>query len=197
MPPIASAAARSSGEIRLRRRRGGDHLLWRLDARRRATISPREARRLIAGEAGRRLGEAGVMVAMVDGAGTHPRRQRRLRRCAPPAPTARAGGRGQPLRRSSRRRAERPVPFRRRGQGRAAAAHHPGPGRRRPGRALRSSCCSTTFRARAARTRPPMSTPCSTACRSAWRWPTATAASSSSTRRSARRPASAPSERPA
>ena len=46
-----------------------------------------DARRLIAGEAGRRLGEAGLMAAIVDARGPDPRRQRRLR-----APRRRAEG---------------------------------------------------------------------------------------------------------
>ena len=126
------------------------------------------------------------MVALVDAAGTI--------LAANGAFAVRAAGpdgegapvEGSAVRRPSRRLGRRPVPLRRRGQGGAAAADRPGPGRRRRPARSRSSCCSTTFPARAATTRTPMSTPCSTACRSASLWPTPTAASSSSTRCSAR-----------
>ena len=91
------------------------------------------------------MGEAGLMVALVDAAGTI--------LAANGAFSVRAAGpegeggavQGSAVRRPARRLAGRPVPLRRRGQGGAAAAHRPGPGRRRPAGASRSSCCSTTF----------------------------------------------------
>ena len=137
------------------------------------------------------------MAAIVDSAGNDPRRQRRLLPRASSAPTAsRSRSRATPLVDHLSASAERPVPLHRRGQGGAALAHRPGPGRRRPRGALRLPAPRRRRRPARRRRDRAMSTPCSTACRSASRWPTATAASSSSTRCSARRSASPQSERP-
>ena len=125
-----------------RRRRRPSALAAR--PRRRATISPREAKRLIAGEAGRRHGRG-----RADG---RARRRRRAdpRRQSAPSPLRAAGPRatapveGTPLVDHLAATDERPVPLRAEGKAGAAAAHRPGPGRRRRRRALASSCCSTT-----------------------------------------------------
>jgi two-component system, cell cycle sensor histidine kinase and response regulator CckA len=68
IPAIAIGGRQVQGEIRLVVGGGGNHLLWRL-AKGGEDDLARDARRLIAGDAGRRLGEAGVMTVVVDGAG--------------------------------------------------------------------------------------------------------------------------------
>jgi len=68
LPPIAIGGQSYEGEVRLAGA-GDNRLLWRL-ARADHEDFAREARRLIGGEAGRRMGEAGLMVALVDPAGT-------------------------------------------------------------------------------------------------------------------------------
>jgi len=67
IPPIAIAGHQVQGEIRLVGA-GETHLLWRL-ARTGDDDLARDARRLIAGDAGRRMGEAGLMTAIVDSRG--------------------------------------------------------------------------------------------------------------------------------
>jgi two-component system cell cycle sensor histidine kinase/response regulator CckA len=68
IPPINVAGRTYEGEVRLAGA-GEGRLLWRI-ARADNEDLAREARRLIGGEAGRRMGEAGLMVAVVDAAGT-------------------------------------------------------------------------------------------------------------------------------
>jgi two-component system, cell cycle sensor histidine kinase and response regulator CckA len=82
VPPLAFGRHVVRGEARLA---GSDdaQTLWRLQRGEEADFAG-EARALVGGEAGRRLGEAGVMVAMVDAAG--------LILAANPAFVARAGG---------------------------------------------------------------------------------------------------------
>jgi len=58
------------GELyRARLRTASDHIVWRFERSDEADL-PREAERLLGGEAGRRLGEAGVMAVLADEAGT-------------------------------------------------------------------------------------------------------------------------------
>jgi len=66
IPAIAIGGRRVQGEIRLTG--DGDHLLWRL-VRSGEDDLAREAKALIAGEAGKRMGEAGLMTALVDATG--------------------------------------------------------------------------------------------------------------------------------
>jgi two-component system cell cycle sensor histidine kinase/response regulator CckA len=68
IPSIAIAGQAWQGEVRVAGA-GDGQLLWRLWRADDDDLA-REARRLIAGEAGRRMGESGLMVAAVDGAGT-------------------------------------------------------------------------------------------------------------------------------
>jgi two-component system cell cycle sensor histidine kinase/response regulator CckA len=68
IPPINIGGQAYEGEVRLAGT-GDGRLLWRL-VRADHEDFAREARRLIAGEPGRRMGEAGLMVALVDAAGT-------------------------------------------------------------------------------------------------------------------------------
>jgi two-component system cell cycle sensor histidine kinase/response regulator CckA len=65
VPPLSLANLAVRGEIAVA---GSDHLLWRLRRGEAADLAA-DARRLIAGEAGRRIGEAGLMAAIVDSAG--------------------------------------------------------------------------------------------------------------------------------
>jgi two-component system, cell cycle sensor histidine kinase and response regulator CckA len=77
----AAKAARRDGEARIDRieagglelraeiRRAGEHLVWLLSRGDSLDLAG-EARRLISGEAGRRLGEAGLMAVLTDGEGT-------------------------------------------------------------------------------------------------------------------------------
>jgi two-component system, cell cycle sensor histidine kinase and response regulator CckA len=65
VPPLTLAGTVVQGEVRP----VGGHLLWRLQRGEGADLVV-EARRLIGGEAGRRMGEAGLMAAIVDSAGT-------------------------------------------------------------------------------------------------------------------------------
>ena len=67
VPPLVLARLSVRGEVRLTG--AGGHLLWRLQRGEEADIAA-EARRLIAGEAGRRMGEAGLMAALVDSSGS-------------------------------------------------------------------------------------------------------------------------------
>jgi two-component system cell cycle sensor histidine kinase/response regulator CckA len=67
IPPIHVGGQTYEGEVRLAGT-GEDLLLWRM-VRADHEDFAREAKRLIAGEAGRRMGEAGLMVAVVDAAG--------------------------------------------------------------------------------------------------------------------------------
>ncbi|MEA3031204.1 MAG: two-component system, cell cycle sensor histidine kinase and response regulator CckA [Sphingomonadales bacterium] len=66
--PINVAGRTYEGEVRLAGA-GEGRLLWRISRADNEDLA-REARRLITGEAGRRMGEAGLMVAVVDAAGT-------------------------------------------------------------------------------------------------------------------------------
>ena len=68
IPSIAIGGQAYQGEVRLAGA-GDGHLLWRLWRADEDDVA-REARRLIAGEAGRRMGESGLMVVAVDAAGT-------------------------------------------------------------------------------------------------------------------------------
>jgi len=65
IPPLTFAGAPVRGEVRVA---GSGHLLWRLQ-RGEETDLAGEVRRLIAGEAGRRMGEAGLMALVVDAGG--------------------------------------------------------------------------------------------------------------------------------
>jgi two-component system cell cycle sensor histidine kinase/response regulator CckA len=65
VPPLSLANIAVRGEVR---QTGADHLLWRLQRGGEADLAG-DARRLIAGEAGRRMGEAGLMTVIVDAAG--------------------------------------------------------------------------------------------------------------------------------
>jgi two-component system, cell cycle sensor histidine kinase and response regulator CckA len=66
VPPLSLTNFAVRGEVELA---GTGHLLWRLRRGEAADLAA-DARRLIAGEAGRRMGEAGLMAAIVDSAGT-------------------------------------------------------------------------------------------------------------------------------
>jgi two-component system cell cycle sensor histidine kinase/response regulator CckA len=66
VPPLTLAGQPVRGDVAEIR---GGHLLWRLKRGASADLAS-ETKRLIAGEAGRRMGEAGVMTAIVDAAGT-------------------------------------------------------------------------------------------------------------------------------
>jgi two-component system cell cycle sensor histidine kinase/response regulator CckA len=66
VPPLVLGGVPVRGDVALI---GSGHLLWRLKRGDSADLAA-ETRRLIAGEAGRRMGEAGVMTAIVDAAGT-------------------------------------------------------------------------------------------------------------------------------
>jgi two-component system, cell cycle sensor histidine kinase and response regulator CckA len=66
VPPLSLVNLPVRGEVELV---GTGHLLWRLRRGEAADLAA-DARRLIAGEAGRRMGEAGLMAAIVDSAGT-------------------------------------------------------------------------------------------------------------------------------
>jgi two-component system cell cycle sensor histidine kinase/response regulator CckA len=66
VPPLSLANIAVRGEVGLV---GTEHLLWRLERGEAADLAA-DARRLVAGEAGRRMGEAGLMAAIVDPAGT-------------------------------------------------------------------------------------------------------------------------------
>jgi two-component system cell cycle sensor histidine kinase/response regulator CckA len=68
IPPIAIGGRQVQGEILLVGGASGDHLLWRL-ARGGEDDLAREAKKLVSGEAGRRMGEAGLMSAIVDASG--------------------------------------------------------------------------------------------------------------------------------
>jgi len=68
IPSIAIGGQTWRGEVRLAGA-GDGQLLWRLHKADDDDVA-KEAHRLIAGEAGRRMGESGVMVAAVDAAGT-------------------------------------------------------------------------------------------------------------------------------
>ena len=65
IPPMTFAGAPVRGEVRVA---GAGYLLWRLQRGEEADLAG-EARRLIAGDAGRRLGEAGLMAVIVDAGG--------------------------------------------------------------------------------------------------------------------------------
>jgi len=65
VPPLALANVAVRGEVALV---GTGHLLWRLRRGEAADLAA-DVRRLIGGEAGRRMGEAGLMAAVVDAAG--------------------------------------------------------------------------------------------------------------------------------
>ena len=64
IPPLTFAGAPVRGEVAV----AGGHLLWRLQRGEEADLAG-EARRLIAGAAGRRMGEAGLMAVIVDAGG--------------------------------------------------------------------------------------------------------------------------------
>jgi two-component system cell cycle sensor histidine kinase/response regulator CckA len=64
IPPLTLAGQEVRGDVR----RAGGHLLWRLERGAVPDLAG-AAKHYIAGEAGRRLGEAGVMAAMVDATG--------------------------------------------------------------------------------------------------------------------------------
>jgi len=66
VPPLTLSGVAVRGDVA---RIGGGHLLWRLKRGDSADLAT-ETRQLIAGEAGRRMGEAGVMTAIVDFSGT-------------------------------------------------------------------------------------------------------------------------------
>ncbi len=66
VPPLTLANVPVRGDVA---QLGGGHLLWRLQRGESADLAA-DTRRLVAGEAGRRMGEAGVMTAIVDAAGT-------------------------------------------------------------------------------------------------------------------------------
>ncbi|MBV9881784.1 MAG: response regulator [Sphingomonadaceae bacterium] len=68
IPSIQIGGQAYEGEVRLAGA-GDGQLLWRLYRAEDDHVA-REARRLIGGEPGRRMGEAGLMVALVDGGGT-------------------------------------------------------------------------------------------------------------------------------
>jgi two-component system cell cycle sensor histidine kinase/response regulator CckA len=68
IPNIQIGGQAYEGEVRLAGA-GDGQLLWRLYRAEEDHVA-KEARRLISGEAGRRMGEAGLMVALVDGGGT-------------------------------------------------------------------------------------------------------------------------------
>jgi len=68
IPPIHIGGQAYEGEVSLAGA-GEGLLLWRIGRAGNENLA-REARRLIAGEAGRRMGEAGLMVVVVDAAGT-------------------------------------------------------------------------------------------------------------------------------
>src|SRR6201999_3596824 len=67
IPAIQIGGQAYEGELSLAGA-GGAHLLWRLTRAVNEDLA-REASRMIGGEAGRRMGEAGLMVAVVDGGG--------------------------------------------------------------------------------------------------------------------------------
>jgi two-component system cell cycle sensor histidine kinase/response regulator CckA len=66
VPPLTLANVPVHGDVA---QIGAGHLLWRLKRSESADLAS-ETKRLIAGEAGRRMGEAGIMTAIVDAAGT-------------------------------------------------------------------------------------------------------------------------------
>ena len=66
VPPLSLGGVQVRGDVA---RIGSGHLLWRLKRGDSADLAA-ETRRLITGEAGRRMGEAGLMTAIVDSAGT-------------------------------------------------------------------------------------------------------------------------------
>jgi two-component system cell cycle sensor histidine kinase/response regulator CckA len=66
LPPLALAGIAVRGEVHLAGT--GAHLLWRVERGEEADLAG-EVRRLISGEAGRRLGEAGLMAVLVDAGG--------------------------------------------------------------------------------------------------------------------------------
>jgi two-component system, cell cycle sensor histidine kinase and response regulator CckA len=66
VPPLLLGGVPVRGDVA---RIGSAHLLWRLKRGDSADLAT-ETKRLIAGEAGRRMGEAGVMTAIVDASGT-------------------------------------------------------------------------------------------------------------------------------
>ena len=67
VPPLALAGLKVRGLVRPAGTQG--HFLWQLQQGEEAVLAT-EVRRLIGGEAGRRMGEAGLMAAIVDAAGT-------------------------------------------------------------------------------------------------------------------------------